>query len=408
MKDGINALSSTVDVDAVNPEQFGTGWRRTTSSTCRPARSHHPAATPLSSADAEPFDADFDEVLTQRERRSRRVLRDHHLSADDRRPAQRRAPGVRRPALVQTILLVRRRAVALGARCRSVRAQWRTQRSPQHAVAAPRRRRRHLHARQMGVPVVRGLGPRVSRGRAGAVDPDFAKLQLKLLLRHEYLHPNGQLPAYEWSFDDVNPPVHAWAAYFIYNLERIRDGQGRPPFPALCVREAAAQFHLVAQSQGSRRQQRLPGRLPGARQHRHLRSQPAAAHRRQPGAGRRHRLDGLLLPDDAGDRPRAGARRAPLRGNGGEVPGARAAHRRRAGSRRRHRRAAVGRRGRLLLRRAPLAGRNRDASEGALAGRPAAAVRGRRRTRPRPCGRCRRSCSTSSGWSSTDRSWRPR
>jgi hypothetical protein len=47
------------------------------------------------------------------------------------------------------------------------------------------------------------------------IDPDFAKDQLKLLLRHEYLHPNGQRPAYEWAFDDVNPPVHAWAAYFI-------------------------------------------------------------------------------------------------------------------------------------------------------------------------------------------------
>ena len=44
------------------------------------------------------------------------------------------------------------------------------------------------------------------------VDPDFAKRQLLLLLREWYLHPNGQLPAYEWAFGDVNPPVHAWAA----------------------------------------------------------------------------------------------------------------------------------------------------------------------------------------------------
>jgi len=58
------------------------------------------------------------------------------------------------------------------------------------------------------------------------IDPDFAKDQLKLLLRHEYLHPNGQLPAYEWAFDDVNPPVHAWAAYFIYTIERARTGHG--------------------------------------------------------------------------------------------------------------------------------------------------------------------------------------
>ena len=52
------------------------------------------------------------------------------------------------------------------------------------------------------------------------VDPDFAKEQLILLLREWYMHPNGQLPAYEWSFGDVNPPVHAWAAWRVYKIER--------------------------------------------------------------------------------------------------------------------------------------------------------------------------------------------
>jgi hypothetical protein len=52
------------------------------------------------------------------------------------------------------------------------------------------------------------------------VDPDFAKEQLILLLREWYMHPNGQLPAYEWSFSDVNPPVHAWAAWRVYKIER--------------------------------------------------------------------------------------------------------------------------------------------------------------------------------------------
>jgi hypothetical protein len=54
------------------------------------------------------------------------------------------------------------------------------------------------------------------------VDPDFASSQLELLLRERYSHPNGQLPAYEWNFGDVNPPVHAWAALFIYRLQRMR------------------------------------------------------------------------------------------------------------------------------------------------------------------------------------------
>ena len=56
------------------------------------------------------------------------------------------------------------------------------------------------------------------------VDPDFAKKQLLLLLQERYLHPNGQVPAYEWNFGDVNPPVHAWAAYFLYQLDRRRTG----------------------------------------------------------------------------------------------------------------------------------------------------------------------------------------
>lgn len=52
------------------------------------------------------------------------------------------------------------------------------------------------------------------------IDPDFAKEQLTLFLREWYMHPNGQLPAYEWSFDDVNPPLHAWAAWRVYKIDR--------------------------------------------------------------------------------------------------------------------------------------------------------------------------------------------
>ncbi len=52
------------------------------------------------------------------------------------------------------------------------------------------------------------------------VDFDFAKEQLLLMLRNLYAHPNGQIPAYEWNFSDVNPPVHAWATLFLYNIEK--------------------------------------------------------------------------------------------------------------------------------------------------------------------------------------------
>ena len=58
------------------------------------------------------------------------------------------------------------------------------------------------------------------------VDSEFAKEQLILMLREWYMHPNGQLPAYEWAFSDVNPPVHAWAAWRVYKIEKSRRGVG--------------------------------------------------------------------------------------------------------------------------------------------------------------------------------------
>jgi hypothetical protein len=62
------------------------------------------------------------------------------------------------------------------------------------------------------------------------VDSEFAKDQLLLLLREWYMHPNGQIPAYEWAFGDVNPPVLAWAAWRVYKIERKRRGQGDHKF----------------------------------------------------------------------------------------------------------------------------------------------------------------------------------
>jgi len=62
------------------------------------------------------------------------------------------------------------------------------------------------------------------------VDPEFAKDKLILLLREWYMHPNGQLPAYEWALGDVNPPVHAWAAWRVYKIDKKRTGKGDRAF----------------------------------------------------------------------------------------------------------------------------------------------------------------------------------
>ena len=63
-----------------------------------------------------------------------------------------------------------------------------------------------------------------------SVDVDFAKSQLELMLREMYLHPSGQIPAYEWNFSDVNPPVHAWATIFLYRNEQAQHGRGDVDF----------------------------------------------------------------------------------------------------------------------------------------------------------------------------------
>ncbi len=74
------------------------------------------------------------------------------------------------------------------------------------------------------------------------VDSDFGKQQLKLMLQERYMHPNGQIPAYEWNFGDVNPPVHAWATIYTYRLERARYGQGDREWLKTCFQKLLLNF----------------------------------------------------------------------------------------------------------------------------------------------------------------------
>src|SRR6266542_614763 len=74
------------------------------------------------------------------------------------------------------------------------------------------------------------------------VDPDFAKRQLLLLTKEWYMHPNGQLPAYEWAFGDVNPPVHAWAAWRVYKIDKKRRGVGDRAFLARIFQKLLLNF----------------------------------------------------------------------------------------------------------------------------------------------------------------------
>jgi hypothetical protein len=74
------------------------------------------------------------------------------------------------------------------------------------------------------------------------VDAEFAKDQLTLLLREWYMHPNGQLPAYEWAFGDVNPPVHAWAVWRVYKIDKKRRGVGDRAFLARAFHKLLLNF----------------------------------------------------------------------------------------------------------------------------------------------------------------------
>ena len=161
-------------------------------------------------------------------------------------------------------------------------------RHAQRGVVPHAQPRRHLDARHVGVPVVRGVGPRVPLPAAGDGRPR---------LRHVAARPDavaGVPPP-----DRADPglrvelrrrqPAGPRLRHAVHAQRRRAHGRRRPAVPAPVVHPAAAQLHVVGQPQGPGRQERVRGRLPRARQHRRVRPQRAAADRRPPRAGRRHR-----------------------------------------------------------------------------------------------------------------------
>jgi hypothetical protein len=74
------------------------------------------------------------------------------------------------------------------------------------------------------------------------IDADFAKEQLLFMLFEQFQHPNGQIPAYEWEFSDLNPPVHPWAVWRVYNMDRIRAGKPDTAFLERCFHKLLINF----------------------------------------------------------------------------------------------------------------------------------------------------------------------
>ena len=184
-------------------------------------------------------------------------------------------------------------------------------RPAQRSLAPHVQRRRDLHARQVGISLVRGVGPglpcagadaRRSRLRQAATEADAARAV------HAPQRPDPGLRVELRR----RQPAGACLVHHLHLPPRKGTARGRRQGVAQeLLPEALAELHVVGEPQGSFRAECLRGRLPGTRQHRRVRPQRAAADRRLPGAGRRHRLDGPFLPEHARDRRGAGARPIP-------------------------------------------------------------------------------------------------
>ena len=222
------------------------------------------------------------------------------------RPCQRHAPGAGGNAVDQAVLLLRPGPMARRARRRSPVAAERATAGAQQRVGPHVQRRHHIDAGQVGIPVVCRVGSGVphdpaghgrSRLRQTAARPDAAQrlpasqrpvARLRMELRRRQ-------PAGACVGDDAAVPVRPGASGVA----------GRHRVSQVRVFQAAGQFHLVGQPQGSHRRQCLRGRLSRPRQHRRIRPLIAAAHGRVPRPGRRHGVDGVLQPADAAHRGRA-------------------------------------------------------------------------------------------------------
>ena len=216
--------------DAVNPARTGTkaAAHYALDGPRRRERQRPPALLAARSRGrsptASPFAA-FDDTIAGAPARGRRVLRDRHPARSHRRRARGDAPEPGRPAVVEAVLPLRREDVARGRPGAAPAAA--------RAPARPQREWGHLYNADVismpdkwEYPWYAAWDLAFHCVPLALVDAEFAKEQLVLMLREWYMHPNGQLPAYEWAFGDVNPPVHAWAAWRVYKIEKKRRGAG--------------------------------------------------------------------------------------------------------------------------------------------------------------------------------------
>jgi hypothetical protein len=224
-KDGLNDYLVSGDVRAVNPAQRGTKAAAHYQLVIAAGQSQTVRLRLCQAASAAPF-ADFDDVMTQR----RREADEFYDCLQDKLP-DTDARNVQRQAFAGMLWSKQYYYYDL--------AQWLD--GDPNLVAPPSERRqgrnsewRHLYNADIismpdkwEYPWYAAWDLAFHCLPLAMVDAEFAKNQLRLLTRDWYMHPNGQLPAYEWNLSDVNPPVHAWATWRVYQMDqKLHGGQG--------------------------------------------------------------------------------------------------------------------------------------------------------------------------------------
>jgi hypothetical protein len=139
------------------------------------------------------------------------------------------------------------------------------------------------------------------------------------MLQSIYLHPGGQIPAYEWNFSDVNPPVHAWASIFLYRVEEALRGEGDIVFLKQVFAKLMLNFNWWVNRKDRFGKNVFEGGFLGL-DNIGVFDRGAVAHRWLSGAGRRHRVDGAILSEHGRDRGGVDRARFELRGHRAEIP----------------------------------------------------------------------------------------
>ncbi len=298
------------------------------------------------------FGSAFSDILSA-QGRGRPVLRGAAAQRERRRLPDRPI-RILRPVVEQTVLRLRSRGLA-GRRSGNVAAARTAQVGPQRRLAALVLPRRALHAGQMGVSLVCGLGSGVSHGCLVTLGPGLRPRPVGTdapRMVHASQRGASRLRVGLWGRQSAGPCLGLLGG--LQGHEHVGDAAVGVSF--LRVPKAADEFHLVGEPQGLARQPPFLRRVFGAGQYRRVRPLAAAARRRTTGAGRRHGMDGLLLRNDAGDGPGAGVVRSGHGRHGLQVLRTLRPHCRRDQQSGRH--GPVERGGRLLLR--PDAGRRTE------------------------------------------------